>query len=136
MVTFCFTRRKNTSARTSGEDEHEDVRFCLFISGCLAFTTQAWVHYYVVLILPYYLLLISLVKNDFKISFTTYVLFTMSFACIHGNIFLMKSTRLFELFEYLGLFYWANIFLFLSLILYLNRQRQLSKRERKKMKRI
>ena len=42
---------------------------------------------------------------------------------MHGNIFLLRSTNLFEIFEYLGVFYWANILLYISLLFYLNHQK-------------
>jgi hypothetical protein len=124
-LTLYLSRKKQYMFETFSEDDQDDLRFCLFISGCFVFTNQAWIHYYVFLILPYYLMFISLIKKDFKTYLIPFTLFILSFATINGNIFLIKSTYLLEFFEYLGLFYWTNVLLFLSLIFYLKREQQL-----------
>jgi len=124
-LTLYLSRKKHYLFEIFSEDDQDDLLFCLFISGFFVFTNQAWVHYYVFLILPYYLMFISLLKKDLKVYLFSFTLFFLSFIAINGNIFLVKSTYLLELFEYLGLFYWTNVLLFLSLIFYLKREQQL-----------
>ena len=122
IYTLSLSRRKKHNYATTPEDEQEDVSFCFFISGFLAFTPHAWIHYYVLSLVPHYLLFTSLIKQNVKKPGFPYILFMLAFLTFHGNIFIMKSSSLLALFEYLGLFYWANIFLFLSLILHYHRK--------------
>ena len=68
VITLYLSRKKYCRPDVVRGDVQEDMRFCLFVSGCFICTNQAWVHYYVLLILPYYLLFILLMKNCFTPS--------------------------------------------------------------------
>ncbi|MBW2491233.1 MAG: DUF2029 domain-containing protein, partial [Deltaproteobacteria bacterium] len=94
IYTLSLSRRKKHYHDTLPENEQEDVLFCFFISGFLAFTPHAWIHYYVLSIVPYYLLLTSLIKKNVKEPGFPFILFMLSFLTFHGNIFIMKSSSL------------------------------------------
>ncbi len=119
LLCFLYKKRKKQDLY-----KHMDLYFSFFTAVFMVSITYAWLHYYVFLSFPYYIMFVYFVKQNDKHYQLPFLMFILSFVVMNGNMFIVKSTCLFEFLGYLGIYFWMSVLLASAIVIYSLRKEQ------------